>query len=535
VDAHLHREDELLKRLTSGLLTLLLVACATMPPGADVPKSASAALAHPEDTPIGQKIEPRAKAHPGLSGFRLFASGSEAFTLRLEMADSAQRTLDVQYFIFKDDDSGQLLMSAMLRAANRGVRVRVLVDDTEARGQEDRIGLLTAHSNIEVRLYNPFYYRGSLALLRYAEFALTANRLDYRMHNKLYVVDNEIAMVGGRNIGDAYFDTGDEPQFGDYDVFALGPVTRELSKSFDAYWNSALSIPVRALVTKKPEKAQLEQMEQELAAHVDAMRDSPQLRAVRTGNPFSGLLNADAGVTWAKAQVLADSPDKSNVESGDTPGALFRRRLIEAAKDVRNELLIVSPYFVPGTAGANMLKGLRARGVRVRVLTNSLLSTDVPAVHAGYRRYREPLLEAGIQLYEVKPLPGKPSPGGGALKNPSSGQFSLHAKAYVFDRQKIFIGSANFDRRSLHLNTEIGLMIESPELARQVAARFETIANPANSFVLALQDDPSGAHHIVWQSVKDNKPIEYTSEPGDDRWREFLVELYSSLPIEDEL
>ncbi len=523
------------KTCLAALFAALLGACAMMPPGADVPKDATTALAHPEDTAIGRKIEARANAHPGLSGFRLFASGSAAFTLRLQMADSAQRTLDVQYFIFEDDDSGKLLMSAMLRAAGRGVRVRVLIDDTQARGQDDRIRLLAAHPNIDVRLYNPFYYRGSLAVLRYTEFALTASRLDYRMHNKLYIVDNEIALVGGRNIGDAYFDTGDEPQFGDYDVFALGPIVRDLSKSFDAYWNSSLSIPVHALFESAPTAAQLRQMEQDLAEHLDAMRDSDQVRAQRSGNPFAGLLNNDTGVTWAKAEVLADSPDKSSVQAGDTVGGLFRHRLIEAAKDVKNELLVVSPYFVPGTAGANMLKTLRARGVRVRVLTNSLLSTDVLPVHAGYRRYRVPLLEAGIELYEVKPLPGNPRPGGGVLKTPSSGQFSLHAKAYVFDRQKIFIGSANFDRRSLHLNTEIGLMIQSPELARQVASRFETIASPSNSFVLALQNDASDPHHLVWQSVKDGEPIVYTSEPGDDRQRELLVDLYGLLPIEDQL
>jgi putative cardiolipin synthase len=182
-----------------------------------------------------------------------------------------------------------------------------------------------------------------------------------------------------------------------------------------------------------------------------------------------------------------------------------------------------------------MLKSLRERNVRVRVLTNSLLSTDVPVVHAGYRRYRVPLLEGGVDLYEVKPLPGKPAPRDGSLKTPSAGQFSLHAKAYVFDRQRVFVGSANLDQRSMHLNTEIGLMIESPELARQVVARFEEIAQPANSFVLALENGGGTTPKLVWKSVKDGKSIVYDSEPGDDRWREFLVELYGTLPLEDQL
>lgn len=517
------------------LLAALLSACASMPPGANYPKVESTAFAHPEETAIGQKVEPRARQHPGLSGFRLFASGSDAFTLRVQMANRAQRTLDIQYFIFKDDDTGQLLMSAMLAAATRGVRVRLLMDDTEARGQDDRVAQLAAHPNVEIRLYNPFYYRGSLQLLRFVEFATTMSRLDYRMHNKLFAVDNEVAIVGGRNVGDEYFDTGDDLQFGDYDVLALGPIVRNLSKSFDQYWNSSLSIPVRALFGSVPTGPKLAQVEQELSQHRQDMHGSDEERAIRTGNPLNGILESDTGVVWAKGEVLADSPDKASVEDGNVPGALLHRRLLEATDAVTSEVLIVSPYFIPGAKGEEMLKKLRARGVRVRVLTNSLLSTDVPAVYAAYKPYRVPLLQAGVELYEVKPLPGKPQPRGGALKTPSSGQFSLHAKAFVFDRKRIFIGSSNFDRRSLHLNTEIGLLIDSPELAQQVVARFATIANPANSFALALANDGAGGPRVEWQSVKSGESIVYKTEPGDDQWRKFMVELYGVLPIESEL
>ncbi len=468
-----------------------------------------------------------------MSGFRLFASGSDALSLRVQMADSAERTLDVQYFIFKEDTSGKLLMNALLRAAERGVRVRMLIDDTVARGQDDRVSWLAGHPNIDVRLYNPFYYRGQLGLLRYAEFALTASRLNYRMHNKLFVVDNEIAVAGGRNVGDEYFDSGDELQFGDYDVFAYGPVTRDLSKSFDQYWNSSLAVPVHALLGSTPNQTKLKAMEEELNEHIVRMQGSPQVKAIRSGNPLAGIVNSDTGISWAKATVVADSPDKAGIEGGDVVGALLRQRLVEAARDVKSELLIVSPYFVPGDKGLELLHTLREHNVRVRVLTNSLLSTDVPAVHAGYRRYRIPLLEMGVDLYEVKPLPGKPLASAG-LKEPSSGQFSLHAKAFVFDRKRIFIGSANFDPRSMNLNTEIGLMIESPELARQVVSRFDAIANPANSFVLALNTRDKKPD-LVWKSVKDNKAIVYDDEPGSDTQREFVVDLYGTLPIEDQL
>jgi putative cardiolipin synthase len=264
------------------------------------------------------------------------------------------------------------------------------------------------------------------------------------------------------------------------------------------------------------------------------MRTSDEERAVRSGEPLASILAKGTGVVWANAEVLVDSPDKASVEGGDEIGALFRRRLLEATRDVKRELLIVSPYFVPGEQGERLLLDLAARGVSVRILTNSLLSTDVVAVHAGYRRYREPLLAGGVQLYEVKPLPGKPQPRNGALKEPSSGQFSLHAKAWVFDEKRTFIGSANFDRRSLHLNTEIGLMIDSPEIAKQVVMRFNTIASPANSFVLGLEGS-GDARRLVWKSVKDGKPIVYQDEPGDDPKREFLVDLFGALPIEDQL
>ena len=266
-----------------ALWAVLLAACATTPPGADYPRPVSTALMHPEQTSVGRKVDARAKAHPGLSGFRLFASGSDAFTVRVQLANRAQRTLDIQYFIFKDDDTGQLLMSAMLGAASRGVRVRVLMDDTEARGQDDRVALLAANPNVEVRLYNPFYYRGPVALFRYAEFALTMSRLGYRMHNKLFVVDNALAMTGGRNVGDEYFDMGDARQFGDYDVFAMGPIVRDLSKSFDAYWNSALSIPVGALFGVKPTGPKLEDVKTQLTEHKQALRHSDEERAISTG------------------------------------------------------------------------------------------------------------------------------------------------------------------------------------------------------------------------------------------------------------
>jgi len=518
--------------VAAAAVVVALSGCAT--PGADYPRTESTALAQPQQTALGRTAAARAAAHPGVSGFKLLASGADGFALRAQLADAAERTLDVQYFAFANDDSGYLLMDAILRAAKRGVRVRVLVDDPQAQAQEAQIAALSAHQNIEVRLYNPFAYRGRFPAFRWLELAVSAPRLNHRMHNKLYVIDNAVAVAGGRNVGDPYFETGKDMQFGDYDVFALGPVVRELSKSFDAYWNSHLSVPVEALYGTVPDATAVAQFERDLADHRKESRDDGDKLSQHagTGQPLAGLLAVN-GLVWAKAEVIYDSPDKANVENGEAPGLLLRKRLIAAAKETQRELVIVSPYFVPGTPGEAMLKSLRERGVRVRVLTNSLASTDEPIVHAGYQHYRAPLLAEGVELYEVKPLPGKPQEKGGALKNPSAGQFALHAKVFVFDRKKVFVGSANFDRRSFHLNTEIGLLIDSPELARQVVQRFDVITQPENSYMVTHADTSNPLHLLNWRYTEDGKSVVATVEPGHDRMRDLRVDLLSLLPLDD--
>jgi len=517
--------------LATTMLVLLVAGCATVP-GADYPRTPSLALAQPTQTSLGRTAASRAAAHPGLSGIKLLPRGTDGYALRAQMADAAERTLDLQYFIIQNDDSGYLLMDSLLRAAKRGVRVRLLIDDPQAQGQEAQIAALAAHPNVDVRLFNPFVYRGNLSALRWMEIAVSAQRLNYRMHNKLFVVDNAVAVTGGRNVGDAYFESGKDLQFGDYDVFAMGPVVRQLSGGFDDYWNSSLSVPVQALLGATPDAAAVDAFERDLAAHRTAMRANDLVRSANSGQPLARLM-APNGVVWAKTEAIYDSPDKADVESGNTPGVLMRRRLIEASKQVQKELIIVSPYFVPGKPGASMLKSLRERGVRVRVLTNSLASTDEPIVHAGYQHYRVPLLEEGVELYEVKPLPGKPQPRDGELKNPSAGQFALHAKVFVFDRTKLFVGSANFDRRSFHLNTEVGLLIDSPALARQVVERFDTIAQPANSYVLALAEGGNPLRRLTWRSEENGRAAISQTEPGNDRARDLATDLLSLLPLDD--
>jgi putative cardiolipin synthase len=513
----------------------LLAGCASLPPGSDYPKTASSALTQPEVTRMGRQLAAAKAEHPGTSGFKLLPVGIDGFLLRMEMAAAAQRTLDVQYFLIQSDNTGQLLIEALIAAADRGVRVRVLLDDAGSFGRDALIRTLGGFPNVELRVFNPFAYRGELAVLHLAEYMGGASRLSYRMHNKLFVVDNEIGVVGGRNIGDEYFQGGSEVEFGDYDVVAAGPVVNRISATFDAFWNSPMAIPIEALAGGRPSVKELEEYRGVLAAHHALMVEGeiPYLRTLTSGEPLASIVGGKTSLVWARAEVIFDSPEKAKVDGGEQGGRLLRERLGEVAKQVQFELIIVSPYLVPGPAGMKFFEELRERSVSVRILTNSLAATDVPVVHSGYQAFREPLLRAGVDLYEVRKVLGRPDVRGKHLPSGSGGQYALHAKAFVFDRERVFIGSMNLDQRSLHLNTEIGLIIESPELARQVAQRVGDIAQPANSYVLMLGEaDASGRRDLVWRTLENGVPVDYHEEPAVTFWKSLQVDLLSILPLD---
>jgi putative cardiolipin synthase len=261
--------------------------------------------------------------------------------------------------------------------------------------------------------------------------------------------------------------------------------------------------------------------------------DAPYMRKLTINEPLAAMLDGKSSLAWAKGEVVYDSPEKAKVEDGEQGGRLLRQRLGEVAKQVQSELIIVSPYLVPGTAGMKFFEDLRERNVSVRILTNSLASTDMPIVHSGYQGFREPLLGMGVDLYEVRPVLGEPVIRGTRLRSLSSGQYALHAKVFVFDRKRVFVGSMNLDQRSLHLNTEIGLIIDSPELARQIAARFADIAEPANSYVLMLSAvDGPGQHHLVWRTLENGIPVDFDQEPDVTVWQRLQVDMLSLLPLD---
>ena len=383
-----------LRRVTAAALAAVLWGCAGLPPGSGYPRAVSIRLAHPEETRLGSQAAAAARDHDGQSGFHIITVGMDGLLIRAQMIDAAERTLDLQYFIFRGDTSGQLLTEALRRAADRGVRVRILVDDGDTVAGDQQVLALDGRANIEVRVFNPFAYRGHAGFMRSLEFLFNTRRLDYRMHNKLLVADDAIAIVGGRNIGDQYFQIDPESQLADDDVFAAGPVANALSATFDNYWNSGLAIPARALTRTGAQAVSSVSMPPELLARMAG------------GEPFAGLISGQLPWVWAHAQVVCDSPDKKRVLSGARAGRLMNPAVLQAAASAQSELLMVTPYFIPAADEMQLLRNLRQHQVRVAILTNSLEATPGMLAQSGYLQFRVPLLQEGIELYEARALLG---------------------------------------------------------------------------------------------------------------------------------
>ncbi|HEY0799860.1 MAG TPA: phospholipase D family protein, partial [Steroidobacteraceae bacterium] len=392
-----------LARATTLLMAVSLAACSGLPPGASYPKTRSVAYVNPSENQVEVVFTGRsAAADPTLSAFRMLSVGTDGFATRMQMAKAAKHTLDLQYFIFSADSTGLLMTKAILAAADRGVRVRILVDDGSPAAGDEQIQVLSAHPQIEVRVYNPFVYRGHLKLLRALDFAIESDRVDYRMHNKLFVADNSIALVGGRNIGDEYFQVSPDAQYADDDVFVGGRIVGQLSATFDEYWNSALAIPAQAL--RKSSSARLQRQRQHLLAHWHAAEIArvDYLKRADQGEPLAGMLSGRLPLVWSHASVVCDSPEKKQVVKGGKRGRLMYGPIAQALDQVQSEFLMITPYLVPTNEEMQLLHALRARNVRVRILTNSLNSTNELSAHAGYTHYRRQLLEEGVELYEVR-------------------------------------------------------------------------------------------------------------------------------------
>jgi putative cardiolipin synthase len=532
---HRHRPERAVplsasRVLIAFVLGLLVTGCASLP--GKVERTESRAVVNTADTRLAKVFDPSVTAHPDRSGVRALQSAEDAFAARILLARRADRSLDVQYYIWRNDTTGKLVWQALWDAAERGVRVRVLLDDANTGGLDPMLATLDAHPNIEIRLFNPFANRG----FRVSDFALDFSRVNRRMHNKSFTADNQLTIVGGRNIGDEYFGANMDVGFQDLDVVALGPVVREVSSAFDLFWNSASAYPAASLLAPPDPGAQAElkagwdQLARDpgAARYLDAVRQTPLLHELNEGR-----LTLD----WTTAHVVHDDPAKV-LESTDRSDLQMMPLLVAAFGQPRRELDLVSPYFVPGKDGTKSLVTLAASGVQVRVLTNSLSATDVSAVHAGYAKYRKALLEGGVRVYELKPGDAVPPPekgkGGGTGDGPpgsgsrGSSASSLHAKTFAVDRERVFVGSFNLDPRSMRLNTEMGVIIDSPALSGQLARQFDTVI-PQKAFEVRMQADGQG---LEWIEQSPQGEMRYTTEPGAGALKRTWIDFLGVLPIE---
>ncbi len=514
--------------LILGMALLLFSGCASLPPNGG--RTESFTLRDTADTTLGQAIQAGATAHPGQSGFYLLPGGLDSFAARALLAHRAERSIDAQYYLMHNDLTGKLFLDALVKEANLGVRVRLLVDDMALdNGSKDmNVAALDVHPNIEIRVFNPFG-RGTA---RWIQYVSRLGEVTRRMHNKSFTIDNQITIVGGRNIGNEYFEVDDNLVFGDLDVLAVGPVVDTVSSMFDLYWNDALSFPVTALVKGSSKPENLAALQKYLADFARQQHDSDYLNALRESPIVELVRNWSFDFEWGEAELLYDDPAKITADR-DQHQFMLATQLNPYLDRVDKELLIFSAYFVPGKDGVAQLVKMRERGVRVRIITNSLASTDVAIVHAGYARYRRDLLRAGVELYEVdrtltrRQRKEKKGPAG-------SSKASLHAKSFVLDGERVFIGSLNFDPRSVIENTELGVMIESPAIATELIGMFDQIATRA-SFRVTLGKDRNGITQLRWHREQAGQSIVYITEPNTSFWRRLGVGFMRLLPIESQL
>jgi putative cardiolipin synthase len=513
-------------RLAVLLLPLLVTCgCTSLPGNSD--RIASTAFEDAGSTRLGSAAGQMSRSYPGQSGFLLLGNGLDALVARAALAALADRSLDVQYYLFHDDLVGGLLAYQLLQAADRGVRVRLLLDDMGLENRDGNIAILNSHPNIEIRIFNPF----TRGVLRSIQFLTRFGSVTRRMHNKTFSADNSATIVGGRNIGNEYFDADPELAFGDLDVLSFGPVVREVSASFDEYWNSELSYPVDTL-SREVAPDELEKLRPGWAGLMKKERDSAYVTALKESNFARSLEAGSLTLDWGRATVLADKPEKISSEVQEE-GFYLAPQLIKYLEQTQKELIILSAYFVPGRSGVDFLKSLTSRGVRVRILTNSLASNDVTLVHAGYARYRRELLRAGVELYEVdKKLSRRQRKE--KKEAGSSGKSSLHAKTFILDRKLMFISSFNFDPRSVMENTEVGILFHSPQLAEAGGKQFDGQIG-TDAFKLELTTDDDGIELIHWVIDQDGKKLVYTNDPYTSVWRRFILFMAGWLPIESQL
>ncbi len=487
----------------------VLQGCATLP--LHVKRDRSQALADPAGTLLGRVVA-NSRGARNRSGIRLLASGEEALASLIALADHAEKTLDIQYYVIHQDASAGIFLDHVRLAAERGVRVRILIDDFNTAGEDRQYLWLSQRAGIAVRLFNPFPGGRFAVWSRFLASFYEIPRINHRMHNKLLVADNALAITGGRNIGDQYFTRDKTSNFIDLDVVAAGAIVPQLSASFDAFWNSKYAYPVASIATPvQPEPVvPLEES--------SALRDADFLSAEIEAGKLQLL--------WVPATVLADRPAKIGSEASPDQEDTIANNIAALMRSATQEVIIISPYFVPGPGGLALMRELVGRGVRIRILTNSLASTDSPLVHIGYAHYRVALLKLGVELAEVRPKLGVAR----ARFHPfRSSNASLHAKALVIDQKTVFIGSMNMDARSRRTNSELGLVIRSGEIAREVTNLLDDISADG-SYRLELVDH---TNRIRWVSGEPGAEQVWYRDPETTRLQRFALDALAPFAAEE--
>lgn len=474
-------------------------------------------------TGIDEDVAPLLTAAANESAVALISDNIDAFVARAHSARRAGRCLDLQYYYWKDELTGFLLTREIIAAADRGVRVRLLLDDINA-GIHDRLCIsLDAHPNVEVRLFNPSRARTD-RFRRGFEMAIRAFSATRRMHNKLWIADGRLAIAGGRNIGDAYFDAAEHSNFRDLDVWMTGPVVDQATEMFDLYWNSASVLPIAALRT--PRKHYLPALRETLDAlartaaarfYLERVAD----RTARNGPHWGGRpLHRSSQV-----RIAFDPPEKALLQKRQN---WLLRELFPLINRAKDDLRIISPYFIPGVEGTRQLAQLAGKGAKVAVLTNSLAATDVAAVHGGYMKYRKGLLRAGVELYEMKER-------GDFVDRHRMSLFgarnaSLHTKAFVVDGLVGYVGSMNFDPRSASLNTEMGVVFSDRALAAELQAIFDEETSPGRSYRVLLEEGKPAWHDRMNGTVR-----RLRREPDAGMLRRLIAGAIRFLPLESQL
>ena len=495
----------------------LCAACSSLPPRPELP--ASFAVADRGETSLGRAAA--ASLPKGLpSGFQFLPVASASYEARLSLASQAERTIDMQTFVLDADDTGGYLLARLREAARRGVRVRLLVDDLHTSASDQLLATFSDTENVEVRLFNPFGSpRGPLpGRLLWSLNEL--KRINHRMHNKLFVADNAFAIFGGRNIGDEYFMRSAKGNFVDFDVLAAGLVVGELSRTFDGYWNSTFAWPIRALVPRGSTETEAAILRRIAESDPPPLDETVPARLQRFAGATAELSSGHVSLTGAGAIVVADPVDKAHGTRLEDRAGTVRSFVGDVMRSAKREVFVVSPYFVPGELGMQAMRGLRASGVTLKLLTNSLAATDEPMVHGGYLRYRREMLELGVEIYELSPTLARNAASLGRFGR-SFGQ--LHAKIVVVDGERLFVGSMNLDSRSERYNTELGVLIESPALAGD----FLDLMRYQSSAYRVVLDPVTGAVNWVTGTGMDRRVL--TSEPEAGWWLQLKARLLGGL------